>query len=33
MQLLNGLKEKRKYWKLKEEAADRILGMIRFGKD
>jgi hypothetical protein len=30
-QLLNGLKEKRGYCKLKEEALDRTLWIIRFG--
>jgi hypothetical protein len=29
-QLLDGLKEKRGYWKLKEEALDRILWRTRF---
>jgi hypothetical protein len=32
-QLLDDLKEKRRYWKLKEEALDRILWRTRFGKD
>jgi len=31
-QLLNGLKGKRKYWNLEEEALDRTMGRIRFGK-
>jgi hypothetical protein len=31
-QLLDDLKEKRKYWKLKEEALDRTLWRTRFGK-
>jgi hypothetical protein len=31
-QLLNGLKEKRRYWKLKEEALDRTLWRTRFGR-
>jgi hypothetical protein len=30
MQLLDGLKEKRRYWKLKEEALDRTLWRTRF---
>jgi hypothetical protein len=30
-QLLDGLKEKRRYWKLKEEALDRTLWRTRFG--
>jgi len=32
-QLLDDLKEKRGYWKLKEEALDRILLRTGFGKD
>jgi hypothetical protein len=32
-QLLDDLKEKRRYWKLKEEALDRILCRTRFGRD
>jgi hypothetical protein len=31
-QLLDDLKEKRRYWKLKEEALDRVLWRIRFGR-
>jgi hypothetical protein len=31
-QLLDELKEKRSYWKLKEEALDRILLRTRFGR-
>jgi hypothetical protein len=31
-QLLNGLEERREYWKLKEEALDRTLWRTRFGK-
>jgi hypothetical protein len=31
-QLLNDLKEKRGYWKLKEEALDRTLWRTRFGR-
>jgi hypothetical protein len=31
-QQLDGLKEKRRYWKLKEEALDRSLWRIRFGR-
>ena len=31
-QLLHGLKEKRGYWKLKEDALDRILWRTRSGK-
>jgi hypothetical protein len=31
-QLLDDLKEKRRYWKLKEEALDRTLWRIRFGR-
>jgi hypothetical protein len=31
-QLLDDLKEKRKYWKLKEEALDRTLWRTRFGR-
>jgi hypothetical protein len=31
-QLLDDLKEKRKYWKLKEETLDRILWRTRFGR-
>jgi hypothetical protein len=30
-QLLDDLKEKRRYWKLKEEALDRTLWRTRFG--
>jgi hypothetical protein len=30
--LLDDLKEKRRYWKLKEEALDRILWITRFGR-
>jgi hypothetical protein len=32
-QLLDDLKEKRRYWKLKEEALDRILWKTRFVRD
>jgi hypothetical protein len=32
-QLLDDLKEKRRYWKLKEEALDRTLWRTRFGSD
>jgi hypothetical protein len=32
-QLLDDLKEKRRYWKLKEEALDRTLWRTHFGKD
>jgi hypothetical protein len=32
-QLLDDLKEKRRYWKLKEDALDRKLWGTRFGKD
>jgi hypothetical protein len=32
-QLLDDLKEKRRYWILKEEAPDRILWRTRFGRD
>jgi hypothetical protein len=32
-QLLDDVKEKRKYWKLKEEALDRILCRTRLGRD
>jgi hypothetical protein len=32
-QLLYDLKEKRRYWKLKEEALDRTLWRTRFGRD
>jgi hypothetical protein len=32
-QLLDDLKEKRRYWKLKEEALDRNLWGTRFGRD
>jgi hypothetical protein len=32
MQLLDDLKEKRRYWKLKEEALDRSLWGNRFGR-
>jgi hypothetical protein len=32
-QLLDDLKEKRQYWKLKEEALDRTLLRTRFGRD
>jgi hypothetical protein len=31
-QLLNNLKEKRGYWKLKEEALDRTVWRTRFGR-
>jgi hypothetical protein len=31
-QLLDGLKEKRRYWKLKEEALDRTVWRTRFGR-
>jgi hypothetical protein len=31
-QLLDDLKEKRRYWKLKEEALDRRLWRTRFGR-
>jgi hypothetical protein len=31
-QLLDGLKEKRGYWKFKEEALDRTLWITRFGR-
>jgi hypothetical protein len=31
-QLLNDLKEKRRYWKLKKEALDRTLWRSRFGR-
>jgi hypothetical protein len=31
-QLLDDLKEKRRYWKLKEEALDRFLWRNRFGR-
>jgi hypothetical protein len=31
-QLLNNVKEKRRYWILKEEALDRTLWRTRFGK-
>jgi hypothetical protein len=31
-QLQNDLKEKRGYWKLKEEALDHTLWIIRFGR-
>jgi hypothetical protein len=31
-QLLNDLKDKREYWKLKEEALDRTLWRTRFGR-
>jgi hypothetical protein len=31
-QLLDGLKEKGEYWKLKEEAIDHTLWRIRFGR-
>jgi hypothetical protein len=31
-QLLDGLKEKRRYWKLKKEALDRTLLGTRFGR-
>jgi hypothetical protein len=30
--ILDNLKERRGYWKLKEEAVDRILWRIRFGR-
>jgi hypothetical protein len=32
-QLLGDLKEERRYWKLKEEALNRILWSTRFGRD
>jgi hypothetical protein len=32
MQLLDNLKETRRYWKLKEEAQDRILWRTQFGR-
>jgi hypothetical protein len=32
-QLLDDLKENRRYWKLKEEALDRTLWRTRFGRD
>jgi hypothetical protein len=32
-QLLDDLKEKRRYWKLKEEALDRTLWRTRFGRE
>jgi hypothetical protein len=32
-QLLDDLKEKRRHWKLKEEALDRTLWRTRFGRD
>jgi hypothetical protein len=32
-QLLDDLKGKRRYWKLKEEALDRTLWRTRFGSD
>jgi hypothetical protein len=31
-QMLDGLKEKRRYWELKEEALDRTLWRSRFGR-
>jgi hypothetical protein len=31
-QLLDDLKEKRRHWKLKDEAPDRTLRRIRFGR-
>jgi hypothetical protein len=31
-QLLNDLKEKRRYWKLKEDVLDRTLWRTRFGR-
>jgi hypothetical protein len=31
-QLVDDLKEKRRYWKLKEEALDRALWRTRFGR-
>jgi hypothetical protein len=31
-QLLDGIKEKRSYWKLRDEALDRTLWRIRFGR-
>jgi hypothetical protein len=31
-QLLDDLKEKRRYWKLKEEALDRTLWRTRYGR-
>jgi hypothetical protein len=32
-QLLDDLKERRRYWKLKEEALDHTLWRTRFGRD
>lgn len=32
MQLLDDFKEKRKYFKLKDETLDRNMGRIRFGR-
>jgi hypothetical protein len=32
-QLLNDLKDKRRYWKLKEEPIDHTLWRTRFGRD
>jgi hypothetical protein len=32
-QLLDDVKEKRRYWKLKEEALDRTLWRTRFGRE
>jgi hypothetical protein len=32
-ELLDDLKEKRRYWKLKEEALDRTMWRTRFGRD
>jgi hypothetical protein len=32
-QLVDDRKEKRRYWKLKEEALDRTLWRTRFGRD
>jgi hypothetical protein len=32
LQLLDDLKEKRRYWKLKEEVLDRTVWRIRFGR-
>jgi hypothetical protein len=32
-QLLDDLKKKRRYWKLKDDALDRTLWRIRFGRD
>jgi len=32
-QIMDDLKEKREYWKLKEKALDRILRRTRFGRN